>query len=500
MHIFTLYSLMALLPATIQGLQLKERSPNSSPAVVALGFEKHKVPKNKADKRKRKDKFFAEELINENTDNHRKTQAVLYNAEISLGTPGQKVQAQVDTGSSDLWVNSPDSKICSKKVNPCKQSGTFDKSKSKTYEKINSSFNITYVDGSGASGDYGTDVFEFGGMKLDKLQFGLGLQSTSENCVLGIGYPENEVYVLRTGNKPYPNLPQALVDSGLINSRAYSLYLDDFRSDKGQILFGGIDTEKFEGELQTVPLVRPSDGVYVEFAIDLTGIRIKVGDKEKDVMRGALPVVLDSGSTFSNIPAKILFAMNNRLDGFYDPHLGIDVVPCSAQSSEDYMTYSFSDAEIRVPLNELIIDPSVLGSGKLTDNNGRNMCIFGIAPLERNDQQAILGDTFLRSAYIVYDLDNNEVSLANAIMNSTKSNILEIGKGSKAVPSAAAVTSPVTTGDISTSGSVHGPYGPSETGDQTANAAMPGPTGRPEQLSASLVGLAGAGIVFAALL
>lgn len=108
-------------------------------------------------------------------------QKVLYNAQIQLGTPGQKIDAQIDTGSSDLWVNSPDSKICRSKGNPCKQSGTFNKDKSKTYERVNSDFNITYVDGSQASGDYGTDVFQLGDLKLDKLQFGLGLHSTSES-------------------------------------------------------------------------------------------------------------------------------------------------------------------------------------------------------------------------------------------------------------------------------------------------------------------------------
>lgn len=65
MRAAALYSLMALLPVTIEGLQLKERSPNSTPAVVGLGFEKTRVPKHKTDKRKRKDKAYAEDLVNE---------------------------------------------------------------------------------------------------------------------------------------------------------------------------------------------------------------------------------------------------------------------------------------------------------------------------------------------------------------------------------------------------------------------------------------------------
>lgn len=41
--------------------------------------------------------------------------------------------------------------------------------------------------------------------------------------VFGIGYPSNEA----VDGKPYANLPQALVDEGVIKSPAYSLWLDD---------------------------------------------------------------------------------------------------------------------------------------------------------------------------------------------------------------------------------------------------------------------------------
>ncbi|KAI5303456.1 replication factor C subunit 4 [Ascosphaera pollenicola] len=481
MRTATLCSLIALLPATIQGIQLKERSAGSTPAVVGASFEKTRVPRHKNDKRRRRDNSYAVDLANEK---------VLYNAQIELGTPAQTIQAQIDTGSSDLWVNSPDSQICKSKGSPCESSGTYNKTKSSTWKRVNSDFNITYVDGSGASGDYGTDVFKFGDLKLDKLQFGVGLNSTSENCVFGIGYPANEVYLQKAGTKPYANLPQALVDEGLINSRAYSLYLDSVYADKGQILFGGVDTEKFQGTLQTVPLTKPSSGVYVEFAVDLTSINITQDGTESKIMTGAVPCVLDSGSTFNNLPSKLVASMNKKLNGFYDSQLGIDVVPCSAMNSEDSMTFSFSGADIKVPLNQMILEPSTLGMSSLTDDSGNQMCIFGTVPLDSDSSTAILGDTFLRAAYLVYDLDNNEISFANANMNATKSNILEIGTGTNAVPSATGVANAVTTGDVVATG-VTGPMNP--TGTENSGVR---PTAKPEQA----LGLLGAAAGLAAFL
>jgi hypothetical protein len=53
------------------------------------------------------------------------------------------------------------------------------------------------------------------------------------------------------------------------------------------------------------------------------------------------------------------------------------------------------------------------------------------------------GDTFLRSAYIVFDLDNEAVSIGKAKFNVTESNIKEIPKGKNVVPDATVASNPV---------------------------------------------------------
>jgi hypothetical protein len=64
----------------------------------------------------------------------------------------------------------------------------------------------------------------------------------------------------------------------------------------------------------------------------------------------------------------------------------------------------------------------------------------------------VLGDTFLRSAYVVYDLQNHEISLAATNFNATSSNILTITKES-GVPDAKGVANPATpTGTVSGGG------------------------------------------------
>lgn len=58
----------------------------------------------------------------------------------------------------------------------------------------------------------------------------------------------------------------------------------------------------------------------------------------------------------------------------------------------------------------------------------------------------MLGDSFLRSAYVVFDMDNNEISLANTNYNPSSDQIFEIGSdnGANAVPGATSAPSPIT--------------------------------------------------------
>lgn len=134
----------------------------------------------------------------------------------------------IDTGSSDIWVESADSSLCMQSTDPCEVTGTFNYNDSSTYTKVANDFSISYVDGEYAKGDYGKDTFGFaGGINVTGLQFGIGLSSSSTEGIMGIGFSLNEVQVQRLGKDPYRNLVDVMVDQGLIKSRAYSLWLND---------------------------------------------------------------------------------------------------------------------------------------------------------------------------------------------------------------------------------------------------------------------------------
>ncbi|KAE8356874.1 aspartic peptidase domain-containing protein [Aspergillus coremiiformis] len=364
-----------------------------------------------------------------------------YLLNLTLGTPAQQFAVALDTGSSDLWVNTANSSYCSSSEDPCTPFGVYDASASSTHKSLNLDFNATYGDGTNADGYYATDQLTLGGVKLNNMQFGVAESSTIPQGIVGVAYATltNEAAY---ENKLYANLPQALVDSGAIKSPAYSLWLNDPEARRGSILFGGVNKAKYKGSLQTVPIV-PILGKYSYLAVTLTGVSVDNGKDSKDYSSQLpLVVLLDSGTTLTYLPDALVSQLYKEFDATFLQDDGIAYVDCSLRGKDHKVNFSFSGATIGVGISELVLEVSA-------SNFPKGACAFGVVPSgTKKDALYILGDTFLRSAYVVYDLGNNEVSLANTNFSSGEDDILEIGTGTSAVPGATPVQSPVTTATV----------------------------------------------------
>ncbi|WEW61899.1 hypothetical protein PRK78_007397 [Emydomyces testavorans] len=495
--IFWSLATAATLLQTVQGLELVKRS---TPAVVGFEFERRKVVNPIEHDKQRRKRQNKPKVVNQVLDN----QKTLYFSNLTLGTPPQKLQMHIDTGSSDLWVNTPSSKLCSDSRNLCAIGGTYDPKKSSTYKLITSDFNITYADGSGAVGDYVSDTMSIAGATLKELQFAVGYQSTSREGVLGIGFAQNEVQSVRNNVEPYANLPQALVDNGLIRSNAYSIWLNDLDSNKGEILFGGVNTAKFQGALKTVPVV-PRRGAYRDLSVALTGLAVKSSAGLQRFPAGNFPfsVVLDTGSSLTYLPNVIVTEIFSAVSAVWDSNAGAAYVPCDLAKSDAQFIFTFSEPNITVGMDEMVVDPGPNSRGqRLRFDDGTPACIFGIVPAENS--VAILGDTFIRSAYVVYDLNNREISLAQTKFNSTNDDILEIGTGRNSVPDATGVAGAVSTVAATPSATVQTTLtaiATSNGGNVRPVSSKAGaiPTPKPEYPLGMIAGLAGAGMVFAAM-
>ncbi|KAA8899430.1 hypothetical protein TRICI_006344 [Trichomonascus ciferrii] len=382
-----------------------------------------------------------------------------YTMEIEIGTPGQKQYVLLDTGSSDLWVIGKGNKYCASNETEqemaeqgltfidCKEdSGTFDKEKSKSYKSNGTDFFISYGDTTYAEGELASDVVKIGDTKLEKAIFAVADTTNSTPGVFGIGYPANEATVIdvNTGevdeSKEYSNFPVMLKEEGITESVAYSLWLNDPDSKEGNILFGGVDHKKYEGKLGKVPFINLQTRYFenpTEFYVMLSNLGFK-GDKDGDttnIMSNNFPVLLDSGTTDCILPEDVVDLVAQALGAKYIEEEEAYFRECDDSDKLGYLEFDFSGVKIQVPSSEMLLPVRDYDDKKLKLDTGKPVCMVAMTPAARSET-LILGDSFLRSAYVVYDLENYEAAMAPVKFNQTDSDIeaikSEIPKASKA--------------------------------------------------------------------
>ncbi|KAK4124815.1 acid protease [Parathielavia appendiculata] len=389
-----------------------------------------------------------------------------YYVQVKVGTPGQTLTMLLDTGSSDAWVLGHDADLCTDE----ELQGLYGMTCTDTYNPSESSsnklvkkdgFKITYLDGGTAAGDYISDDFSVGGTTVKSLQMAYVTKAVRGTGILGLGFSISE----RAATK-YPNIIDEMANQGLIGCKGYSLYLNDRRTDSGSILFGGIDTDKFIGPLEILPLHKPPGGNYSSFEVNFTSITVSYTNGTQlsiptTILDHPAPAVLDSGTTLSYLPDGMVQPIYSALGTIYDPDLRMTLIDCVYLTTEPQLHLAFTftpTLTITVPIWELILDilppnytPSTSPKQPPPQTRPSKTCVFGIqstalftqtGTLESDSKSqspstvnfTLLGDTFLRSAYVVYDLTHYQIGLAQANLNSTSSTIVPLSSEGTSLP------------------------------------------------------------------
>ncbi|KAE9366541.1 acid protease [Stipitochalara longipes BDJ] len=365
----------------------------------------------------------------------------LYAANVTIGTPPQSFGVQIDTGSSDMWVPSVGACAETTQLDGGCPNGEFDQTASSTFVDVGrNEFNISYVDGTGSTGDYFQDTFRIGGSTLKNFEMGLATSTTIGTGIMGIGYNTSEANVDTGNGTEYANLPLAMVNQGLINSAAYSLWLNDLQATSGNVLFGGVDTARFSGNLIAVD-VYPTDRArrVTSFTVAWTSLSA-TSSSGTDVLTPsnfAEPTILDSGTTITLLPDQLAQQIFAELGAEVNEQLGAVIVPCDLAKNTGTINYSFGGPggpTIKVQMSQLVL-PLATTTGQVPKySDGQTVCQLGIQPA--GQLPTLFGDTFLRSAYVVYDLENNQIALAQTNFDAKSSNIVSFASKGAPIPSA----------------------------------------------------------------
>lgn len=308
--------------------------------------------------------------------------------------------------------------------NTCTQYGSFNTGESSSFKSNDSApdFSIVYGDETSANGTWGYDTVVISNATIHDLSFAVVNQTDSNVGVLGIGLPGLETTYSSGGSNryQYENLPLKMRSSGLIAKSAYSLYLGEASASTGTVLFGAVDHAKYSGQLTTVPIINTlkswgySQPIRLEVAVD--GIYINDSSTDYTVTSNTYSALLDSGSTLSYFPVALIKRLGETLGGSYSSNIGAYVINCFDDDSVTF-TIDFNGAKVAVPLPNLVMKYG-------------GTCLLGVLP--QTSSYILFGDNVLRSAYLVYNLDDYEISIAQA--KYTKDEDIEVISDS--VPSA----------------------------------------------------------------
>ncbi|KAK8038495.1 eukaryotic aspartyl protease protein [Apiospora rasikravindrae] len=322
------------------------------------------------------------------------------------GNPGQTIEVVVDTASFELYVN-PD---CARAANPtfCASAGHYDAMDSGTSENMTTRFGVSFGTG-GYAGTYFCDTLTLGDdyWPVTGQQFGVATASAYVWAgMIGLGYGEGY-------NTPYPTMLDRLVEDEYISQRVFSVGLGGEGSGKSDIIFGGVDYHKFEGWMEPVE-IWPSPAKQMEqfgqvgYWVNLTSLgHTRPGQQATEQLTPSgftQMMLIDTGSTFSYMDSDLVAALAQQFDATLDDQQGIYYVSCSYldDGGSGYVHFGFSQGAvvIDVKYEDFVID---LG--------GR--CALGVQPADVGAATWVLGDTFIRGAYVVFDQYYDAVWLAN---------------------------------------------------------------------------------------
>lgn len=421
----TSLALMALAEAGTLGVGIhksRSKSPHGrGDQIVVRNFGKHLE--------KRSTKYIPENMANG---------FYMYEADLYIGSDKQLVKPMIDTGSSDLWVMLDSNPYCtdSNEYNCTDQ--IYDPETSTSYKNMSVPYDIQYLDTTGAFGWFAKDDILFdGGSVLRQAEFAVANLANSSEGVFGIGFTNGESSIVYNSNNTsagyrYPNLPVSMKDQGLIDRVAYSLYLNDVEAQEGEILFGGVDHAKYDGNLSLLPMLQLyrgfDDDYLLDFRMMLNAISAKSRDKVCSLFNDfAVPFLLDSGTSYAIMPPTMLQGMANAMnydsmyeDAFYSGD-------CDTPFDFDTFEMNFMGTKVQVPPATLL-DYVLDENNNYVYSNGKKQCFLAIS----GDSFAgdwILGDVFLRNFYVAYDLESQQFGLAQSNFKSENSDVEAISKG-----------------------------------------------------------------------
>jgi len=320
----------------------------------------------------------------------------MYLVPVNIGTPPQTVNLDFDTGSSDLWVWS--NELSSSVLNAARGShSVFNPSKSSTFRKSPfSTWTISYGDKSSASGSVGTDVVNVGGLVIRdqavELANSLSKQfvSSSGDGLLGLAFGTINTVKPEPAKTPVENM---IIQKDIPKSaELFTAYLTSTKDrEQSFYTFGFIDEAIVRASGQEISYA-PVDNGSGFWMFDSTSATIN----GNPIQRSGNKAIADTGTSLALVDDATCEAIYSAIPGAsYDFGSQGYIFP-SDLNPQDLPTITFAVGD-----HQFAVRKSDLGFAE-----AKTGYVFGGIQSRGELTFDILGDTFLKAIYAIFDVGN----------------------------------------------------------------------------------------------
>jgi len=324
----------------------------------------------------------------------------MYLCPVSIGTPAQTLLLDFDTGSSDLWIWStelPKSTTASATghtiFNPA-NSSTFKKQKGSTWQ-------ISYGDSSSASGDVGTDNVTIGGLTIKNQAIELASKMSAQfvqgtgDGLLGLAWGSINTVTPKPVQTPVENMitQDDIPKTAELFTAKLGSWRDTADPDQGDSFytFGFIDQDTVTASGQEVSYT-PVDNSQGFWMFESTSATVN----GKTITQTGNTAIADTGTTLALVADSTCEAIYAAIPGStYDQTQQGYVFPSSTTADQlPVVTFAVGGKQFAVQKEDL---------GFADAGNGM---VYGGIQSRGSMTFDILGDTFLKSIYAIFDQGN----------------------------------------------------------------------------------------------
>jgi hypothetical protein len=337
-----------------------------------------------------------------------------YLCQVSIGTPPQNLMLDFDTGSSDLWMWSTE--LPSSIQSQGQGHTIYNPKKSSTYKNVSGSkWKISYGDSSSASGTVGTDNVTIGGLTIKNQAIELAKTMSDQfvqgagDGLLGLAWSNINTVTPNPVQTPVQNMitQQDIPQTAELFTANLGSWRDANDPDKGESFytFGYIDQATVSASGQDV-YYTPVDNSQGFWMFDSTSASVN----GTTVDQSGNTAIADTGTTLALVADATCKAIYDAIPGstydntsqgyIFPDNLTVDQLPV--------VTFAVGNQQFAVQKEDL---------GFATAKTGY---VYGGIQSRGSMTFDILGDTFLKSIYAIFDQGNTRfgaVQRAEATQN-----------------------------------------------------------------------------------